>query len=220
MGRPALSKPKKQLFNRAQIVEYAARMFMEHGYASTSIDMIARSMGCTKGYIYNYFESKVEIYFSIHRQAMENVISAVSPIFSRDESARSKLEAMCQAHMNLIVEETHFSRVSILGLEMHVIERTAAKERSELRQIGTMRDRYEQMYTEVIAGGVEDGVFRKCNPKIVAKALLGSLNWTVLWYNPQERLSKEATRRTVREVLDYVLLGVVQSNAAVPNSSG
>lgn len=213
MDRIIASKPRKKLFNRAQIIDSAARMFMEHGYAATSVDMIAKSMGCTKGYIYNYFKSKIEIYFSIHRLAMENATRAISPIFLSEVSFSEKLLRMSHSHIMLIVEETHFSRVSILGLEMHIIEAALPKERAELREITLLRDRYEEMFCEVITRGVETGEFRPCNPKIVVKALLGSLNWTVLWYNPRQRMNRAATRKTVEEVLDYVMLGVVPRSA-------
>lgn len=199
---------KKQVINRAQIVEAAAHVFMEHGYASTSIDMIAKSMGCTKGYVYNYFESKIEIYFSIHRQAMMNVLAAVEPIFLQDLSFFQKLEMMCEAHLMLIVEETHFSRVSVLGLEMHVIDRSSPKEEADLKQINSLRHRYEEMFVEVLAGGANAGEFRSFDEKVVAKVLLGSLNWTVVWFDAKERMSRERIRKMVSDVTGYVLHGV------------
>ncbi|WP_035852107.1 TetR/AcrR family transcriptional regulator [Deefgea rivuli] len=47
---------------RAQILSGARLMFMEHGFASTSVEKIAKAAGVSKGTIYNYFDSK-EILF-------------------------------------------------------------------------------------------------------------------------------------------------------------
>ncbi|MGL4996873.1 MAG: TetR/AcrR family transcriptional regulator [Deefgea sp.] len=47
---------------RAQILCGARAMFMEHGFASTSVEKIAKAAGVSKGTIYNYFASK-EILF-------------------------------------------------------------------------------------------------------------------------------------------------------------
>jgi len=47
---------------RAQILSGARAMFMEHGFASTSVEKIAKAAGVSKGTIYNYFPSK-EILF-------------------------------------------------------------------------------------------------------------------------------------------------------------
>jgi TetR/AcrR family transcriptional repressor of mexJK operon len=47
---------------RAQILSGARTMFMEHGFASTSVEKIAKAAGVSKGTIYNYFASK-EILF-------------------------------------------------------------------------------------------------------------------------------------------------------------
>ncbi len=47
---------------RTQILSGARTMFMEHGFASTSVEKIAKTAGVSKGTIYNYFASK-EILF-------------------------------------------------------------------------------------------------------------------------------------------------------------
>lgn len=51
-----IRKEKRQL-----IVAAALRLFADKGYASTSISMIAKEAGISKGLLYNYFESKEEL---------------------------------------------------------------------------------------------------------------------------------------------------------------
>ncbi len=43
------------------IYDVALELFATHGYASTSVSMIARRAGISKGLMYNYFESKEEL---------------------------------------------------------------------------------------------------------------------------------------------------------------
>ena len=46
---------------RQQILETAQRLFAEHGYDATSLQMIADEMGLTKAAVYYHFPAKVDI---------------------------------------------------------------------------------------------------------------------------------------------------------------
>ena len=50
---------------RAQILSGARTMFMEHGFASTSVEKIAKAAGVSKGTIYNYFASKEVLFVAL-----------------------------------------------------------------------------------------------------------------------------------------------------------
>ncbi|HEX2137160.1 MAG TPA: helix-turn-helix domain-containing protein, partial [Microvirga sp.] len=65
---------------RDEILRAAAEVFMEFGYAATSIDAVAERLGATKGRIYHYFGSKAELYFDVQIAAMERLIREIEPI--------------------------------------------------------------------------------------------------------------------------------------------
>jgi AcrR family transcriptional regulator len=46
---------------RNQIMDSALSLFAEKGFSATSINMIAKKTGISKGLVYNYFESKEEL---------------------------------------------------------------------------------------------------------------------------------------------------------------
>lgn len=50
---------------RTQILCGARLMFMEHGFASTSVEKIAKAAGVSKGTIYNYFASKELLFVAL-----------------------------------------------------------------------------------------------------------------------------------------------------------
>ena len=58
-----------------------------------------------------------------------------------------------------------------------------------LRKVITKRDRYEEAYRFVIERGIKQGVFRKCNVKTAAWAILGALNWSVQWFSPEGEIT-------------------------------
>ena len=55
---------------RREILEAAAACFMEQGFHATSIDVVARRMGATKGRVYHHYQSKVDLFFDVHRLGM------------------------------------------------------------------------------------------------------------------------------------------------------
>lgn len=63
-----------------KILEAAARLFSERGFASTPTSLLAREAGISEGSIYRHFSSKDEIFLHLIRdlrQELENAIDAV-----------------------------------------------------------------------------------------------------------------------------------------------
>lgn len=69
----------KQLPKEKQerIVETAARLFAQRGLARTDVAEIAAQAGVAKGSLYNYFESKDELYLHVCRDALAKSRRAV-----------------------------------------------------------------------------------------------------------------------------------------------
>ena len=45
------------------------------------------------------------------------------------------------------------------------------------------------IWREIIMDGVEQGQFNCIDPALAARGLLGTLNWTITWYDPNGRLN-------------------------------
>src|SRR6202040_3804200 len=69
MRRPTMATVVRGMSTRAvqaeqtrqQILDTAQRLFAEHGYDATSLQMIADEMGLTKAAVYYHFPAKVDI---------------------------------------------------------------------------------------------------------------------------------------------------------------
>lgn len=64
---------------RKAIMDTALEIFAEHGYASSSISMIAKKAGVSKGLMYNYFESKEELLKTIMSEGIDEIFSYIDP---------------------------------------------------------------------------------------------------------------------------------------------
>ncbi len=71
------------------ISEVALKLFARHGYESTSVSMIAREAGISKGLMYNYFESKEAL---LHLVVGEGMSGFIDILQVEDESHIKKEE--------------------------------------------------------------------------------------------------------------------------------
>ena len=58
---------------RAELLDVAATLFAERGYASTSVDEIVRSAGVAKGTFYYYFRTKEDVLSALARRMVEEM---------------------------------------------------------------------------------------------------------------------------------------------------
>ncbi|WP_407687060.1 TetR/AcrR family transcriptional regulator [Mycobacterium sp. HUMS_1102779] len=65
---------RRGMHTREQIVAHAGALFVEHGYHGTSIDAIAKAVGGSRATIYQYFESKDDIFRELVRQCEPAVL--------------------------------------------------------------------------------------------------------------------------------------------------
>lgn len=190
------------------ILDAAARAFMRQGFAATSLDRISDELGSTKGLIYYRYRSKTDLFFAVHRRAMELSGAAIRPPFAAPDPPALRLRRMAEAHTRLIMDHLPYMRVAAQSLEMHLLERTSASERDELREVSALREANEALYIRVLEDGVAAGAFRPLDPRLLAKPLLGALNWTSRWYQPRPGETPAARDRIAAELAEFVVAGV------------
>jgi AcrR family transcriptional regulator len=59
--RQRLTREEKKAKTRERLIEAAARVFAEKGFAATSLDEVADAAGLTKGAVYSNFENKEDL---------------------------------------------------------------------------------------------------------------------------------------------------------------
>lgn len=199
--------------NRWEVLRAAAQAFMEHGYAATSIDTIAETFGATKGRVYYYYRSKADLFFELHRVAMEMNLDTIRPITMEDASARERLEKMIIAHAHLVMRELPLQCVSVQGVQMHLAGSTTPNQRKILVRLIEARDEYERLYLDVLSQGVGAGEFRPCDPRILVKPLLGALNWMTVWYRVRPNETEEHRHRIAQEHASFLVRGMLSDAA-------
>jgi AcrR family transcriptional regulator len=191
-----------------EILDAAARAFMRQGFAATSLDRISDEINSTKGAIYYYYRSKSDLFFAVHRRAMEFTEAAIRPPFESDRTPRDRLHAMACAHTLLIMNQLPYLRVAAQGLELHLLERTNESERAELAEVAALRESNEALYISAIEQGIAAGELRSMDARLIAKPLLGALNWTSRWYHPRSDETDDSRHGIAHSIADFVIAGL------------
>jgi AcrR family transcriptional regulator len=87
---------------RAQIVETAQRLFAEHGYDATSLQMIADELGLTKAAVYYHFPAKTDIMHESMQpgiRRMQAVVDEVAALRGR----RARIEHLVDGFVDFLV---------------------------------------------------------------------------------------------------------------------
>jgi AcrR family transcriptional regulator len=194
--------------SRDEILRAAAELFMEFGYAATSIDAVAERLGATKGRIYHHYRSKADLFFDVQVAAMTRLNEEVEPIARTPANPVERLAAMALRHTQIILTELPMQKVAVQGLERHLLGSSPAAKR--LRSVIKMRDDYESLFAEVIDEGIRAGVFLELPPKLATKPFFGALNWATVWYSQRRLQTPEAIDDLARTLAAYAIRGLLK----------
>jgi AcrR family transcriptional regulator len=96
---------------RDQLLLVARKIFAERGFQATTMDDIAKEAGFTKPILYQYFESKTELYREIVNQTAETLLNSLRTAVAEVESPRAKIEVAFRVYFEMVVEETDAFRI-------------------------------------------------------------------------------------------------------------
>jgi AcrR family transcriptional regulator len=185
MAAPPPSRPilRARYDHRQQIViAHAAREFADRGFHATTMQDLITATGLTAGGLYHYIGSKDALLVQICDQLMEPLIARVREIVASD--------APPDRQLRLIVREW-MEQIELRGDHVRVFqqERVALQSGEQWERIRRQREDFEGLLADVFARGQRDGSFTFPDPDLALRALLGMVNHTATWFDPEGRLS-------------------------------
>lgn len=200
----------------------AAECFQKQGFAATSIDTVARHVGATKGRVYHYFPSKMDLFNAVRDRAMELVFEAIRPGHDATLPVVEKLTLMALAHVRVMMRHHSYMQVLLDGLQMQRFGATTEFQRQAMQRHLQERNEYETWFREVMQQGVAEGTLVADNLSITLQSFLVTLNGPVFWYRPRPGDDAAAQNRIAEHVVRYALHGLGVSSLpaiAIPNES-
>ena len=208
--RPLLNRSsrlrRRHLARRFEILRAAGRQFRARGFFETGMRDIAAASDLSPANLYNYFRGKHEILFFCQDSTLDRLLAALQKTRRLRATSAQKLHAIVVSHLTCVLDEVEGSAAHFL---------TSALPHSLRERIVTKRDRYEEGLRQIIAAGVRSGEFLTCDTALAARAILGALNWSVLWFRPNGALSAAEIANCLAE---YLIRGLLAKPGASPTA--
>lgn len=167
--------------SREAILESAAQVIRQKGFHAASMADIAEAVQLQKASLYHHFSSKQDILLELLDRALEMVTDRMELVMAEKVPADEKLCLAMRSYLKTLSEQGDL--VSVLLLEHRSLDPDY-----QTRHI-PHRDRFENMWRDLIQEGVNTGVFYVENIPMTARGLMGVMNWTITWYKPNGMLS-------------------------------
>jgi len=183
--------------DRDDIFESIARLFKEKGFYNTSIKDISEKVGLRGGSLYYHIKSKEDALFKICEDAINTHLNSMERIAKTDDDPKTKLRNIVETHIDYFTNNLYKTSVFL-------IETKALGDKYQ-KLYTKKRDRFESHIRNVLREGMKKGVFRKGDIKFMSFAILGMLNWMVIWYDPE---GKWGANKLKREFSEMILSGI------------
>jgi len=198
-----VNKRSKNELKRQQILDSAVSLFTEKGYASTSMDLIAKNADVSKQTVYSHFGSKDELFSAsvVYKCESLNIVDLSLTDLTDPQALLCKLakdfidiitsKEACAVHKICVFESTTYPQVSDIFYKAGPLKIT-----NEVSLLMAKLDKQKILAIE--------------NPRHAALQFLNMMKgelWTQIEFNIKERITPEDVEKYLRESVAFFIRG-------------
>jgi len=161
----------------------AAALFLEKGYASTTLEEVGNAVDLLPPSLYRYFKSKEDILGSIVMPSAEVGTRMMEEVAGSAKPPSQKLREAFHVHIGLF--DDHYPDMFVVT----AVDLNALNEEISIH-LQTLKERYTQAWMSIVEAYIKDNpALSDLDPQIVTFAALGMCNWMYTWYGKNGRVS-------------------------------
>lgn len=186
MDTPKQTKSER---TRLRILDAAARILSERGYAATRLEDIAAAADTKAGSLYYHFSSREELVMEVLRISISRIGQAVRARvrkLPKGASFREKIAAAIDAQLFTALGQGDPYTASAFRISATLPPEMRRRQLEMERDLGNFWRRLLQRAQE--AGEIDPDF----NLSVLRMHLLGSIAWSIEWYRPDGALDTHA----------------------------
>ncbi len=199
----------------SEILAAALEAFVEHGYAATKLEDVARRAGVTKGTLYLYFESKEALFKAVVRETIVPLLAAAERMVDDHTGSPEELLRRLVHQWWETLDATRLAGIPKLVM-------SEATNFPELAQFwfDEVVQRGRQLFAGVMRRGVESGAFRDVDVDFAVRAVLAPVLMAAIWKHSFEACERErfAVGPYLDASVDIFLRGIAGPDAEVQHA--
>jgi AcrR family transcriptional regulator len=148
---------------KQQLLDCAARLFAERGYADTRVVDICKEAGVAKGLFYWYFENKDQLFKELAEEIRFRLRTRQADAIDPDADALTRIRQGAEASVQFMWDHSRF--FSLLEVE------NVGSQFVDVLRRGT--DVHVRDVQSLIEAGIADGHIRDEDPALLARGVVG-----------------------------------------------
>ncbi len=97
---------------RTRLLDAAARLFLQQGYADTAMEQVRLAAGASNGSLYHHFPTKALLAQALYAHTLRDFHAALLPAIAQGAGAQAGVTALVRAHIAWVVR--HPDRAALL----------------------------------------------------------------------------------------------------------
>lgn len=175
------------------ILQKAAAMFREKGFAATSMRDLAESVGIEAASLYNHIRSKNEILEAICFNVANRFTANMEGIETSRDSSIQKVETLLRFHIRQMVD--NYEEVYVSDREWKHLEDPY------LSNFQTQRRNYRKRFASIIEEGIQKKEIKKIDASTAVLIMLHAISGIESWHRSKEKINGEELENNMVVIL-------------------
>ena len=175
------------------ILQKAAVMFREKGFAATSMRDLAESVGIEAASLYNHIRSKNEILEAICFNVANRFTVNMETIEMSQDSSIQKVETLLRFHIRQMVD--NYEEVYVSDREWKHLEEPY------LSNFQTQRRNYRKRFASIIEEGIQKKEIKKIDASTAVLIMLHAISGIESWHRSKEKINGEELENNMVVIL-------------------
>jgi hypothetical protein len=202
-----LSRKEREIELRKQIiVEAAEKLFLSKGYDNTTMDEIAYESEFSKGTLYNYFQSKDELYLVIAIKAYEKLIEYTQKFTSKVKPGLEQMKAIGFAYYEFSKDYPKYAHI-FHDVALKVPE-IGKKPKSKLTSIEAtylkIGEDYGKIFKDVLLKAMKNKTIRSDKDPFMIGVILSSVTGGIIKELIQHKEDLNEQNIDVDDAVDFL----------------
>ncbi|GAB3420466.1 TetR/AcrR family transcriptional regulator [Niabella aquatica] len=189
---------RKKSAKKEIILQTAAAMFRERGFAASSMRDLAEKIGIEAASLYNHIESKAQILEEIIESVSEECRLHLEHLQKSDTSSLEKIESLIRFHTRMMMNR--FEEYSVMVSQWIYLEG------DKFSIFATDRRDYVKQMEAIVEDGIQKGELKPVMPYVVVLNILSSVRGLEFW----QRSAKSHTAQEMEDNMVTHLIGGIK----------
>lgn len=165
---------------RMELVLAAATLFRDQGYERTTVRDLGHAVGLQSGSLFYHFRSKEDILVAVMALGITRTTEQLQAALAAADTVEQKLAALFHVHLHSLLGENQ-AALEVMLYEWRSLSPAARPD------LIVLRDRYEALWQDTLDEAAASGLVKQ-DTRLLRRTLLGSLHWSVQWFDPAGEL--------------------------------